>query len=120
MVRQIQPDERYRDRLIKLIPAEIAAAYLVVQANLIELSSIVVIWIVIFVLFALTFLFTLFWWSSENCSAHIFRLCVSHLGFFNSTGAGSRNIYNPPLASIVLVLWTLLIPFFFTRSPLNR
>ena len=46
MTRQIKEGEPHRDKVIKLIPAEIVAAYLVIEANLIQLGEIVI-WVAI-------------------------------------------------------------------------
>ncbi len=113
MARQIVAEDGYRDRLLKLIPAEIVAAYLALQANLMELGD-AVIWVVIAALFVLTFFYLRLLGGVKKPKQLVFS-SVSFLIWVYSIAPEPilKDLYNPPLASVVLVMWTLLIPFFF-------
>ncbi len=117
MARQISSEDNYRDKLIKLIPAEIVAAYLMLQANLLDQGRTVV-WIVIGVLFILTFLYLRFFgevkkWLQLIFSSLSFLIWVYSIAPEEILGP---DLHNPSLATIILVLWTLLIPFFFKQG----
>ena len=117
ITRQIEEGEPHRDKVIKLIPAEIVAAYLLMQANLIELGQIVI-WVVIVILFIITFLYLRFFGKVTNKLQLMFSTLSFLVWVFS---IAPREIldgfYRPQLASVVLVLWTLLIPFFVKGEP---
>ena len=113
MVRQIVVKDGYRDRLVKLIPAEIVAAYLALQPSLVDLGDAVIV-VVIAALFVLTF----FYLRQLGGVKNLFQLGFSSISFLIWVYSIApepilKVLYNPPLASVVLVMWTLLVPFFF-------
>jgi uncharacterized membrane-anchored protein len=116
MSREIQVKDDFRDKLIKLIPAEIVAAYLALQAHLMQFGD-AVIWSVIGILFLLTFFYLRRFGKVKNWWQLIFS-SLSFLVWVYSIAPQAilGKLYNPQLATIVLVLWTLLIPFFFGRT----
>ena len=117
MARQILAGDTYRDRLIKLIPAEIVVAYLVLQQPLITEGSEVVILVTIAVLFVLTFFYLRLLGGVKKLTQLVFS-SLSFLIWVYSIAPEEilMDLYRPQLASIVLVLWTLLIPFFIKEQ----
>lgn len=114
MTRAITAEDRWRDALIKLIPAEIVAAYLALQANLIELGDGNVVRVVIVLLTILTY----FYLRQFGGVTKLPQLSFSTVAFLVWVYATAPveilgGYYNPPLASIVLILYSLAIPFFF-------
>ena len=112
MPRQILTEDNYRDKLIKLIPAEIVAAYLFLQTLLASQGGTVA-WIVIALLFVGTFFYLRILGNVEKWPQLIFS-SLTFLVWVYSIAPETilGGIYNPSLATIILVLWTLLIPFF--------
>ncbi len=111
MARSIKGTDQFKERLLKLIPSEIIAAYVAIQGLLVGLSA-SIIWIVIATLVLLTFLYL---HKVENVAdmkhklfaTASFPIWVYAVAPESILGSG---LYQPQLASIVLVLWTLIIP----------
>ena len=114
-VRQVQPGDEYPDKLVKLIPAEIVAVYLAIQANLIVLGERVVVGaIVVLLIFTVAYL-------RRGGIENGLQLTFSTLSFLVWVYSVApveilRGLYNPPLASVILALWTLGIPFVKTDA----
>jgi len=113
MTRQITKDDEPRDRLIKLIPAEIVTAYLALQSLLIDLGENVVYGVIVF-LFIMTFFYLRRFggvtdWIQLTFSAVSFLIWV----FSIAPEEILKSWYNPKLATVVLFCWTLLIPFVY-------
>ncbi len=110
MARPIKTEDQFKEKLLKLIPSEIIAAYLCIQGLLMAQPK-QVIWIVMGVMFILTFLYL----RQIEQVRKIDHLLFSTFSFLIWVyGIGTEEVlgglYNPPLASLVLVLWTLFIP----------
>ena len=114
MPRAITSENDYRTKLLKLIPAEIVAAYLSIdniipegagRAWLLTGSSLVLFIILPFYLH-LVFKVTNRWQRVVTMGS--FLVWVYSLGGpFNEW-----DYYNRPLAAVILILWTLMLPFF--------
>jgi hypothetical protein len=116
MAREIRDNQSYRDRLLKLIPSEIVAAFLVIEGML-EPSltardlPVAVSWAVFALLFVLTPVYL--------CQVHQVRrlpqLALTTVTFavWVYTLGGPfkyQGWHSATIASVVLVLWTLVIP----------
>ena len=114
-VRQVQPGDEYPDKLVKLIPAGIVAVYLAIQANLIVLGERVVVGAIVVLLIFHRSLPTK--GGIENGLQVTFST-LSLLVWVYSVAPVEilRGLYNPPLASVILALWTLGIPFVKTDA----
>ena len=118
MAREINDADQFKDRLLKLIPSEIVATYVAIQGLLIN-QSLIVIQIIISVLTVLTFVYLR---QIEKVSSlkHAIFSTVSFLIWIYAIAPESiigKVLFNPQLASIVLILWTLLIPLVIVPKP---
>jgi len=116
MPREIQSYNRYKDRLLKLVPTEIVAAYLVIEgiipsdapsAPMVSLlSSIVLLVLVPFYLKRSM--------SVKRTKQIVFTM-ISFVVWVYSLGGpfAYYGLYIGYIGSVILVLWTLLIPFFY-------
>lgn len=125
MSRQVNQTQPYADKLVKFIPSEIIASYMVISgilgfsadvATTHDESAILGIKIVFFVLLALT---PLYLWKVSKVTS-IPQMILSTVSFaiwvYTLGGPFSSavwNIYNGNYASIILILWTLIVPIFF-------
>ncbi len=118
MPREIRPDQRYRDRLLKLIPSEIVAAYMV-------LSGIIPAdrarWGTLIVSIVLLVLVPLYLWRMQNVqrTLQLIVTMVSFVVWLYSLGGPFEpwGLYEAWIGSIVLVLWTLVIPLVVNPKP---
>jgi len=119
MAREIRHDNVYKDRLLKLIPSEIVAAYLVIeglipkddpQAALVSLISSVI--LLVFIPFYLKRT------MAVQKPVQILFTMVSFVVWVYSLGGpfAHYDLYTGYIGSVILVLWTLLIPFFYRPS----
>lgn len=111
MARQIRPAQRYGDRLLKLIPSEIVAAYIAVQGMIPEGTSP---WFLLSVSILLT-LMTPFYLKRCQGVGHPVQLLVSTLSFIiwvYTLGGPFKfwGVYRSWFASVLLVIWTLAVP----------
>ncbi|MDN2480969.1 hypothetical protein [Vibrio agarivorans] len=112
MARKIKNTDPFKERLLKLIPSEIVAAYVAIQGVMISIYSMVLVQLVIAFLTIITFLYLHRIEKVIDLKHKIFST-VSFPVWVYAVAPESilgSSIYNPQLASIVLVLWTLLIP----------
>jgi hypothetical protein len=124
MARQIKPVESYRNKLLKLIPSEIVAAYIVVMGiiaeNVPESSAK---WATLIVSLVLLILTPFYLKKLEKIANNIqvafcsfsFVVWVYSLGGLGGPFA-HWNLYQGWLGSIVLILWTLMVPLFVTTK----
>lgn len=119
MAREIHPNQSYKDKLLKLIPSEVVGAYMVIQ-GIMSGQNIVVSgkdittvfsWVVFLVVFLLTPLF-LYRVHNVKRLSQLVITSISFLVWGYSLGGPFElnNLYHPQIASIILVLWTLIIP----------
>jgi hypothetical protein len=129
VAREIRPDQIYLDKLLKLIPSEIIAAYLFIQ-NLIANQpviigntdyQIIVLWLVVFVFMIITPVYLV------NVQ-HVYKMNqivisgIAYLIWTYSLGGPFRleGWYNPQIAAVLLVLWTLITPLFVKTTPARK
>lgn len=115
-------ENNFKDRLVKLIPSEIVTAYVTIQglisstgtSNSVQNTN-TLMWIIIAVLLALT---PLYLWQVGNVkklgqlvfTSIAFLIWVLAIGSPLGTILGFAPTF---IGSIVLVLYTLMIPFFY-------
>lgn len=129
MAREIRQDQIYLDKLLKLIPSEIIAAYLFIQ-NLIADQpvvignidyQIIVLWLVVGVFIIVTPVYLV------NVQ-HVYKMnqivlsSIAFLIWTYSLGGPFRleGWYNPQIAAILLVFWTLITPIFIKTTPARK
>lgn len=108
----------YKDRLVKLIPSEIVAAYVTLFgliSGVVSENKITLLWIVIGVLFILT-PFYLIKISGVKKMGQIIFSTFGFLIWVFATGSPIQNIWDFQvvfLASIILIIYTLIIPLIY-------
>ncbi|TAL69900.1 MAG: hypothetical protein EPN82_04590 [Bacteroidetes bacterium] len=112
MTREINHVQPYQNKLVKLIPTEIVGGYMVLIGMI--PASYSKLWYLIITLVLL--ILTPFYLKRFTGVKNITQLVVATLSFLvwtYSINGGLFNywdLYNAPVASIILILWTLLIP----------
>ncbi|MGM0667978.1 MAG: hypothetical protein ACQETA_11710 [Bacteroidota bacterium] len=114
MARQIKQENNYRSRLLKLIPSEIVAAYLVIigfipegyEHSKILLTAVTAILLIMIPFYLISFM-------SVKGPLQIIFTSMSFLVWVYSIGGPFvyYGIHEAVIGSVLLVLWTLLIPF---------
>jgi len=111
MAREIRKDQKYKDRLLKLIPSEIVAAYIVL-AGIIPITSAK--WGLLIVSVVLLILVPLYLWRIQDVKrlVQIVVTTISFVVWIYSIGGPFLywGIYEKWIASVVLILWTLIVP----------
>lgn len=119
MAREIKHDNVYKDRLLKLIPSEIVAAYLVIeglipsdapQAGAVSLIASLILLVLIPFYLKRT--------MSVEKPVQILFTMVSFVVWVYAVGGpfDHYGLHTDYIGSVILVLWTLLIPFFYKPS----
>lgn len=121
MGRQLNRDSNYTDRLLKLIPIEFVSIYLAIsQAVSTDLSLRQPVLLSVIVLFSVLIPVYLYKIQAVKSYQQIALTIVSFLVWTYSLGdayeAGEwiRGVYNPTIASVLLLLWTGIAPIFVT------
>ena len=117
MARQIKVTEEYLGKLLKLIPSEIVAAYMVIEGLVPEESAKWGLSVVSLVLLIITPFYMKFVQKVEK-STQIFVCSLSFVVWVYAIGGPFVfwNIHEAWIASIVLLLWTTFIPQFFKTT----
>ena len=120
MARQIKPDQTYRDKLLKLIPSEIVAAYMVIigiiPENYAKWGTLIV--------SLLLLILTPFYLKKLEKIANNIQVAFCSFSFvvwvYSLGGLGGPfahwNLYQGWLGSIVLIFLTLMVPLFVTKK----
>jgi hypothetical protein len=118
MPREIKEAQNYKDRLLKLIPSEIVAAYMVL-AGIIPLASAK--WGTLIVSIILLILVPFYLWKIHNVtrSSQIIVTSISFVVWVYSLGGPFQfwNLYQAWIGSVILVLWTLIVPLAINPKP---
>ena len=118
MPREIKEAQNYKDRLLKLIPSEIVAAYLVL-AGIIPLASAK--WGTLIVSIILLILVPFYLWKIHNVTraSQIIVTSISFVVWVYSLGGPFQfwNLYRAWIGSVILVLWTLIVPLALNPKP---
>jgi hypothetical protein len=117
---KVLPSEanNYKDRLLKLIPSEIIAAYITLHGLILGIKNPnedKLLWIVIAILFVLTPIY-LYKVSMVTKKRQIFISTFGFLVWVFTTNPPDINIWDIPtefLGSLVFILYTLFIPLFY-------
>ena len=125
MARSIKQDQDYKSKLLKLIPSEIIAAYMVLhgmfQGQVIQVGehdlTNLVCWSVFVALLVLTPLYLV---KIHNVKS-MDQVAVTTLSFpvwVYTIGGPFQMIgwYHPQIASCILVVWTLIVPLVISRN----
>jgi hypothetical protein len=117
MPREIKSDSTYRSKLLKLIPSEIVAAYMVLQGIVPADSGKWGLFAVSVVLLIIT-PFYLSKFENVKKAPQIVFSTLSFVIWIYSLGGPFVywGLYKAWVASIVLVLWTLIVPLFFKNN----
>jgi len=110
----------FKDRLVKLIPSEIVTAYITIQGLIAGAASPtgkkdILLWIVIIVLIVLTPVYLRFVGNVTKRGQLIFTT-IAFIIWVIVIGSPIKEILNFPasfIGSIMLVLYTLVIPFIY-------
>lgn len=118
MPREIKDTQNYYEKLLRLIPSEIVAAYLVI-IGIIPVNE--PIWLNVAVTLILLLIIPFYLWRAQNVKnknqiittaiAFIIWVYSFNGGIFNSFG-----LYKPWIASIILVLFTLIMPILIVEK----
>jgi len=115
MARQITPENKYADRLVKLIPAEIISAYVAI-ASAIPASgadSLTITWIVFAILFVLVPLYLRLLLHVESWLQIIASMVSFIVWTISVGGLGSHyDFWEGYYNSILIVLWAVILPLF--------
>lgn len=111
MPREIKTDQKYRDKLLKLIPSEIIAAYMVISGLIPESKAKWGLLIVSVVLLVLVPFYLRKIHDVQPIPQIIFT-ALSFVVWVYTLGGPFKlwGLYEAWIGSVVLVLWTLLIP----------
>lgn len=108
----------YKDRLLKLIPSEIIAAYITLHGLISGIKNPhenELLWIIVGILFILTPIY-LYKVSMVTKKGQIFISTIGFLVWVFTTTPPQINIWDIPtefLGSLVFIIYTLLIPLFY-------
>jgi hypothetical protein len=112
MAREVNNTQPYQDKIVKLIPTETFLAYMVLNGIIPADNAKIGILVVSIILLVLT---PLYLWriSRVTNGAQLVVTAFSFVVWVYALGNGpftAWGIYQPYIASIVLILWTLIIP----------
>jgi hypothetical protein len=111
MAREIKVNQEYRTRLLKLIPSEIVAAYMVL-AGIIPPDRAK--WGTLIVSIVLLVLVPFYMWRMQNVrrNSQLIVTTISFVVWLYSLGGpfAAWGLYESWIGSVILILWTLIIP----------
>jgi hypothetical protein len=114
-----QESNSFKDRLVKLIPSEIITAYVTIQGLISAYTGagdkITLMWVVFGALFVLTPIYLYFITDVRKWGQIIFT-SIAFVIWVIAVGSPITTILNFPsifIGSVLLVIYTLLIPFFY-------
>jgi hypothetical protein len=121
MPREIRQDQNYLDKLLKLIPSEIVAAYLFIQNIMANQPivfgnkdySIIALWIVLIILLIITPVYLVNVQQVFKMNQIVLSSLSLIIWAYSLGGPFEmEGWHNPQIAAILLVLWTLIVPIF--------
>jgi len=116
MSREIHADNGYKDRLLKLIPSEIVAAYLVIDGLIpAEAPKAGVVSLIASIVLLMFIPFYLKKTMEVDKPVQILFTMISFVVWVYSLGGPfvHYGLYTGYIGSVMLVLWTLVIPVFY-------
>jgi hypothetical protein len=121
MAREIRDIQDYKDKLLKLIPSEIVAAYMILQGIIPEDSSRIG---TLVVGIALTILTPVYLNRIHNVkrTVQLVLTTISFIVWLYTLGGPFRawGIYQAWIGSVILIIWTLIIPLFIRAQQGNE
>ena len=118
MSREIREAQKYKDRLLKLIPSEIIAAYMILSGIIPQNSAK---WGTLIVSIVLLILVPFYLWKIHNVkhSPQIIVTSISFVVWVYSLGGPFQfwGVYKSWIGSVILVLWTLIVPIVINPKP---
>ena len=114
MAREVQVNQDYKSKLLKLIPSEIIAAYLVIEGIIPEERKYIGTLILSGILLALVPLYLKRVYRVRRLGQHIFVM-VAFVLWIYSLGGPFRylNLWEAWIGSSLLILYTLTIPLLY-------
>ena len=122
MAREIKRDQNYGEKLLRLIPSEIVAAYIVVTSVIPESA---VKWGYLIVSIILFITVPCYMWRIQKVK-NILQLIITTIAFavwtYSLNGGAFKEwgLYKSWIASVILVLWTLIIPIIIPLKKANK
>ena len=118
MSREIRETQNYKDRLLKLIPSEIIAAYMVISGIIPEDSAQ---WGTLITSVILLILVPLYLRRTQNVqsTSQLIVTTISFAVWVYTIGGPFKawGLYQPWIGSVILVLWTLTMPLVVNPKP---
>jgi hypothetical protein len=114
MAREVKVNQDYKSKLLKLIPSEIIAAYLVIEGIIPENRKYIGTLVVSIILLFMVPLYLRKIYNVRRIGQHIFVM-FAFLIWIYSLGGPFRywNIWEAWIGSSLLILYTLAIPLFY-------
>lgn len=119
MAREIKDENVYLSKLLKLIPSEVVAAYLAIVGMIPDTyqNTKLLLTIVSLILLAIIPFYLVKLHNIQRVSQIIFVMCSFIIWVYSLGGPFKEfGIYEAFIGSIILILWTLLIPLFYKRQ----
>ena len=119
MARTIRPNQEYKDKLLKLIPTEIVGGYMVIHGILsgqtIQIGETDITQAVAWLVFAVLLILTPLYLAKIHKVTQKAQLTLTTIAFavWAYTIGGPFQMqgwYQPQLAAVLFVLWTLIVP----------
>jgi len=119
MAREITEDNDYKTRLLKLIPGDFIAAYLAVDQAIPEgelrkwVLTIATAFLALLLPFTLRYLYDVRSWLQISATLGSLVIWIYSIGgpFIE------WNLHEGPIASVMLTLWTMVLPLFQYKTP---
>ena len=122
MPREIRDTQNYYEKLLRLIPSEIVAAYLVIIGII---PPNVPVWLNVVVTSILLLIIPFYLYRALNVKNKL-QIITTTIAFivwvysFNGGIFNSFGLYKPWIASIILVLFTLIMPILIVEKKKNK
>jgi hypothetical protein len=114
MAREVKPDQDYKSKLLKLIPSEIVAAYLVIEGIIPDHRKYIGTLAVSIILLILVPFYLKRIYKVKRFGQHVFVM-IAFVIWIYSLGGPFRhwNLWEAWIGSSLLILYTLAIPLFY-------
>jgi hypothetical protein len=118
MPREIKKQNIYRERLLKLIPSEIVAAYIFLQGVIPKEESKWGLLVVTVILLILTPFYLKKFQKVTNLSQILITTLSFSVWVYSLGGPFTAwGLYQPWIGSMILVIWTLIVPLIMNVEP---
>ncbi len=115
MAREVKVNQNYKSKLLKLIPSEIIAAYMVIEGIIPEDRKYIGTLVLSVILLVLVPLYLKKIYKVRRIGQHVFVM-IAFLVWIYSLGGPFKywNIWEAWIGSSLLILYTLSIPLFYS------